>query len=76
MHVDYVPARTGMLLPIVILEAGYKQDMTVKHGAKLVKKAILNSTKRDAMTGNGIDLLIITEDGSKEKQIEIQELGE
>ena len=73
---DYGTAGTGMLLSIGILEAEYKQDMTVEDGAKLVEKAILNSTKRDAMTGNGIDLLIITEDGSKEKQIEIQELGE
>ena len=73
---DYGTAGTGMLLSIGILEAEYKQDMTVEDGAKLVEKAILNATKRDAMTGNGIDLLIITEDGAKEKQIEIQELGE
>jgi len=32
--------------------------------------------KRDAMSGNGIDLLIITKDGAKEKSIEITELGE
>jgi len=50
--------------------------MIVEEGEKLVEKAIRNSIKRDAMSGNGIDLLIITKDGSKEKSIEITELGE
>jgi proteasome beta subunit len=65
-----------MLLSIGILEADYRPDMTVEEGEKLVEKAIRNSIKRDAMSGNGIDLLIITKDGSKEKSIEITELGE
>jgi proteasome beta subunit len=73
---DYGTAGTGMLLSIGILEADYRPDMTVEEGEKLVEKAIRNSIKRDAMSGNGIDLLIITKDGSKEKSIEITELGE
>jgi len=54
---------TGMLLSMGILEADYKPDMSVEDGVKLVEKAIRNSIKRDAMSGNGIDLLIITKDG-------------
>jgi proteasome beta subunit len=73
---DYGTAGTGMLLSIGILEAEYKHDMTIDEGEKLVEKAIKNSIKRDAMSGNGIDLLIITKDGGKEKFIEIKELGE
>ena len=73
---DYGTAGTGMLLSIGILEAEYKQDMTVAAGEKLVEKAIRNSIKRDAMTGNGIDILTITQKGAKEKFIEIKELGE
>jgi len=73
---DYGTAGTGMLLSIGILEADYRPDMTVEEGEKLAEKAIRNSIKRDAMSGNGIDLLIITKDGSKEKSIEITELGE
>ncbi len=67
---------TGMLLSMGILEADFKPDMSVEAGVKLVEKAIRNSIKRDAMSGNGIDLLIITKDGSEEKRIEIKELGE
>lgn len=73
---DYGTAGTGMLLSIGILEAEYKPDMTTTAGEKLVEKAIKNAIKRDAMTGNGIDILTITPDGAKEKYIEITELGE
>ncbi|TKJ19767.1 MAG: proteasome subunit beta [Promethearchaeota archaeon Loki_b32] len=73
---DYGTAGTGMLLSIGILEAEYKPNMTITAGEKLVEKAIRNAIKRDAMTGNGIDILIITKDGAKEKFIEIKELGE
>ena len=76
MEDEYGTAGTGMLLSIGILEADYKPGMTVAAGEKLVEKAIRNSTKRDAMSGNGIDLLTITKAGSKEKFLEITELGE
>ncbi|MFX1304033.1 MAG: proteasome subunit beta [Promethearchaeota archaeon] len=73
---DYAAVGTGMLLSYGILEAEYKPDMTIAAGEKLVEKAIRNSIKRDAMTGNGIDLLTITEKGAEEKYFEIKELGE
>ncbi|MFX0104154.1 MAG: proteasome subunit beta [Candidatus Hodarchaeota archaeon] len=73
---DFATAGTGMLMSIGILEADYKPDMTIAAGEKLVEKAIRNSIKRDAMTGNGIDILTITEKGAEEKYLEIKELGE
>ena len=73
---DYGTAGTGMLLSIGILEAEYKKEMSVEEGEKLVEKAMRAAMKRDAMSGNGIDILTITKDGAKEKHIEIKELGE
>lgn len=73
---DYGTAGTGMLISIGILEAEYKPGLTVAEGEKLVEKVIRNSIKRDAMSGNGIDLLTITKDGAKETHIELTELGE
>jgi len=73
---DYGTAGTGMLLSIGILEAEYKKEMSVEEGEKLVEKAMKAAMKRDAMSGNGIDILTITKDGAKEKHIEIKELGE
>ena len=76
MEDDYGAAGTGMLLSMGILESEYKKDMTIAQGEKLVEKAIRNATARDAMSGNGIDILTITADGAKEKYIEIKEIGE
>ncbi len=73
---DYGTAGTGMLMSIGILEAEYKPDITVEEGEKLVEKAIRNSITRDAMSGNGIDIITITAEEIKEKYIEITELGE
>lgn len=73
---DYGVAGTGMLMSIGILEAEYKPDMTVQEGENLVEKAIRNSISRDAMSGNGIDIITITKTGVKEKFIEIAEMGE
>ncbi|MEJ2294610.1 MAG: proteasome subunit beta [Candidatus Lokiarchaeota archaeon] len=73
---DYGVTGTGMLMSVGILEAEYKPGMPIEEGAKLVEKTIRNAMKRDAMTGNGIDLLIITKDGAEERYIEIHELGE
>ncbi len=76
MPEDYGTAGTGMLLTIGLLEAEYKPDMTIAAGEKLVEKAIRAAIARDAMSGNGIDILTITKTGGKEKYIEIKELGE
>ncbi len=73
---DYGTAGTGMLMSIGILEAEYKPDLSIVEGEKLVEKAIRNSIARDAMSGNGIDIMTITKDGAKEKYIEITEIGE
>ena len=73
---EYGTTGTGMLLSIGILEAEFKPDMTITQGAKLVEKTIRNSIKRDVMSGNGIDMLIIKKDGTEEKHIDIDELGE
>jgi len=73
---DFAAVGTGMLFSYGILEAEYKPNMTIEQGEKLVEKTIRNSITRDAMSGNGIDLLTITKDGVKEKHIEIRELGE
>ncbi len=73
---DYGTTGTGMLLTMGILEAEYKPDMSVEAGEKLVEKTISAAIKRDAMSGNGIDIITITKDGFKERLIEIKELGE
>ena len=43
---------------------------------ELAEKVIKASIKRDAMSGNGIDILAITKDGPQEISIAIDEMGE
>ncbi len=73
---DYGATGTSMLLSYGILEAEYNPEMTVTEGEKLVEKIIRNTTKRDVMSGNGIDILVITDKGAEDKFFEIKELGE
>ncbi len=73
---DYAATGTGMLLSMGILEAEYTQELTVEEGRELVQKVIRNAIKRDTMSGNGIDIITITENGAEEEFVEIEELGE
>lgn len=73
---DFVVGGTGATMAVGILEAEYKLDLTVEQGEKLVEKCIRAAIKRDASIGNGIDILTITKEGSKEKSIRLTDLGE
>ena len=56
-------------MAIGVLEEYYREDMTVEEGKKLAEKAIRSAISRDAMSGDGIDFMIITKDGVKEESI-------
>jgi proteasome beta subunit len=72
---DYGVGGSSATMAVGILEAEYKPDMTVEEGTKLMEKTIRNAVKRDAMAGNGMDILVITKDGPKEKSIQFPEMG-
>ncbi|MHA1340962.1 MAG: proteasome subunit beta [Promethearchaeota archaeon] len=76
MPEDYGVGGTSMTMAAGILEAEYKPDITVEEGVKLVEKTIRAAVKRDAMSGNGMDLLIITKDKCEERSIAFTEVGE
>jgi proteasome beta subunit len=45
-----------------VLEDGYRDNMSFDDGIELAIRAISTSLQRDAATGNGIDLVTITEE--------------
>ncbi|MCD6465703.1 proteasome subunit beta, partial [Candidatus Bathyarchaeota archaeon] len=47
----------------------YRDGMTVEEGRDLAIKAIKSAISRDARSGDGIDLLIITKNGIREESI-------
>ncbi|MEM0377456.1 MAG: archaeal proteasome endopeptidase complex subunit beta, partial [Thermofilum sp.] len=64
---NYVAAGTGAQLAISILEASYRRDMSVQEAEQVALKALEAAMKRDAVSGDGIDMLVITRTASHEK---------
>ena len=72
---DFATGGSAATMAVGILEVEYNPEMTVEQGIKLVEKTVRAAVKRDATTGNGIDILAITKDGCKELSFPITELG-
>jgi proteasome beta subunit len=51
-----------------VLEAKYKDGLTIKEGKEIIIKAITSSIIRDMASGNGIDIAVIKKEGSAEKE--------
>ncbi|MFC1803642.1 archaeal proteasome endopeptidase complex subunit beta [Thermoproteota archaeon] len=62
---DFLAAGSGAAIAIGVLEAEYKKGMNCEAGAELATKSIKSAIARDAVSGDGIDLLIIKADGSE-----------
>ena len=67
----YAAVGSGAQLATGVLEQGYKDNMAQQDAKALVLKAIKSAIRRDVMSGNGIDLLIITKDGTQEEIINL-----
>jgi proteasome beta subunit len=52
-----------------VLEEGYKEDMTMDEARDLVVRSIKSAISRDIMSGDGIDLLLITKEGTQEETV-------
>jgi len=60
---------SGAEIAIGVLEERFKEGMTVKEGRELVTTAIKSAISRDAMSGDGIDFLVITKEGIEEDSL-------
>ena len=70
---DFVTDGSGMMYATGVLEGNYKKDLNVDEGIQLAVKAISASMERDTASGGGLDVVIITKDGTKKamsKQLE------
>lgn len=66
---DFAVAGTGSEMAVGVIEASYKPNMSEKEAKELAVKAIRSAVSRDASSGDGVDMLVITKDGSKEESI-------
>ncbi|MBS3152598.1 proteasome subunit beta [Candidatus Woesearchaeota archaeon] len=62
---DYTADGSGMFFATGVLEAGYKENMSVDDGIKLVVSALNAAIQRDTASGAGCDVITITKEGTK-----------
>ncbi|MFA5363731.1 MAG: archaeal proteasome endopeptidase complex subunit beta [Candidatus Bathyarchaeia archaeon] len=66
---DYAAVGSGAQMSTGVLEQGYDPKMSKDQAKALVLKSLKSAVRRDVMSGDGIDLLIITKDGIEEESI-------
>lgn len=62
---DYVSSGSGSVFAYGVLETQYKSDMSTQEGVQLATKAVNTALQRDSASGNGLDVVVITEAGIK-----------
>ena len=62
----FVSTGSGSPVAYGILESEYKEDMTLEKGVKVAARAIAAAIRRNAGTGDGIDVAIIDKNGYRE----------
>lgn len=66
---EYAAVGTGAAIAIGVIETNYRKDMSISEAEELCIKAIRAATSRDAVSGDGIDIAILTRNGISEKSI-------
>jgi proteasome beta subunit len=65
----YAAVGTGAQIATGVLEEGYKDGMSQKDAKALVLRSIKSAISRDSMSGDGVDLLIVSKEGIQEETI-------
>jgi proteasome beta subunit len=68
---QYATVGTGEETAIGVVEAGYKPAISQKDAKELLVSSIKAAIARDAMSGNGIDVMTVDRSGIKEESLEL-----
>lgn len=66
---DYAAVGTGATMATGVLEQGYRTKMSLEEAKELTLKSIKSAVRRDSMSGDGVDLMVITKDGVQEETV-------
>ena len=66
----YAAVGTGAEIAVGVLEEEYREGMGLKEAKDLVVRTMKSALSRDAMSGNGVDLMVITKDGVREESVQ------
>ncbi len=58
---DYVSSGSGSVFAYGVLETQWQPDMSVAEAIKLATRAVNTALQRDSYSGNGIDVVVVTE---------------
>ncbi|MFB5623063.1 MAG: proteasome subunit beta [Nitrosarchaeum sp.] len=63
---EYAAVGTGGEMALGVLDPQFKPNMTQEEAIDLAKRAVRSAALRDSASGDGLDILVITKDGTKE----------
>jgi proteasome beta subunit len=63
---EYISTGSGSPIAYGVLEAGYREDLTVQQGISLVIESVWSAMKRDIGSGDSFDIVTVTKEGYKE----------
>jgi len=69
---EYATLGTGSQVAIGIIEDSYRKDISLEDAKALAIKAVKAAFSRDAVSGDGIDVITISDEGSKEEFIPVK----
>ncbi len=64
---DYASVGTGAPVAIGVIESEYRKDLTLEAAENLAVKAVRSAISRDAVSGDGVDVAVISRSGSYER---------
>jgi len=65
----YAAVGTGAEIAVGVLEENYRDNMNLEEAKEMVMRAMKSAISRDSMSGNGVDLLILTKEGIVEESL-------
>jgi proteasome beta subunit len=68
---NYASVGSGAEIAIGIIESEYNKDLSEESAKNLAIKSIRSAVQRDAASGDGVDVMVITENGIKEESMHL-----
>jgi len=65
---NYCAVGSGQNFSYGVLEAKYKDNLTIDEGKEIVKRAVTSSIIRDMASGNGIDIAVVYKDKTADRE--------
>lgn len=65
----YAAVGSGSEIAIGVIDSGYNDNISEKDAKKLAIKSIKSAIQRDAASGDGVNIMVITASGSKNEEI-------